>query len=406
MTTHWGMVGAFAATGFLIAACGGGAHRRSGAGDATHPATSGSGGADSYAGSGGANPNAGSGGAHPNAGSGGSRPDAGTGGGAGASPAGGDGPTGCMPLSPIPRRLWRLSAEQWGNAVQSLLSLPSAPALTSRGGEDSSAPFSDASLSVDDAMLYDVYVVAGAATDQIDPIVATTIAPCTGTTDADQTSCALSFLQDFASRAYRRPLSDDELSDLMTVYEDGAADGYDTGIELAIKAIVASPSFLFRTELGPTTLTADADGNYPDTTLTPEEVASQLSFTLLGTLPDAALTAAAADGSLATKDGIAAQVNRLITLPAAQAHLTDTVLRWLGVSHVFEKTKEPALLSALSSTDSGVDVTAIQNDLWTSSQEFVSSILWSGSGNIDELLTSQTVYVPSVTVTDRAAPTH
>ncbi len=402
MTTQSGMARAVAAAGFLLAACGGRAQSRSEAGGQMHPATSGRGGVDSYAGSGGANPHAGSGGthpdggsggAHPDGGSGGAHPDAGSGGDAGASPEAGAGPTECSPLSPIPRRLWRLSAEQWGNAVQSLLDLPSAPALMSRGGESAFAPFSDASLTVDDAMLYDVYLVAGAAMDQIDPSVATTIAPCTGTTEAEQTSCAISFMEGFASRAYRRPVTADELSDLMTVYEDGAADGYNVGIELAIKAILASPSFLFRTELGPATLTADADGNYPDTTLTPEEVASQLSFTLLGTIPDAELTAAAADGSLATTDGIAAQVNRLITLPAAQAYLTDTVLRWLGVGQVFEKTKDPALLSALASTDSGAAVTTIQDDLWASSEQFVSSILWSGSGNIDELLTSQTVYV-------------
>ena len=67
--------------------------------------------------------------------------------------------------------------------------------------------------------------------------------------------------------------------------------------------MITSPSFVYRTELGPTTLTADASGTYPDTTLNPYEIASQLGFLFLGSLPDAALTAAAADGSLATTDG-------------------------------------------------------------------------------------------------------
>ena len=224
-------------------------------------------------------------------------------------------------------------------------------------------------------------------------MVATTIAPCTGTTAEAQTDCATSFVQAFAAQAYRRPITADELSDLMTVFQDGATDSYNAGIELVMKAVLASPSFVFRTELGPPTLTADANGNYPDTTLTPYEIASQLSFTLLGTLPDAPLVAAAADGSLATRDGVAAQINRLIALPAAQAHLTDIVLKWLGVSVLFEKTKDLALLSALSPTRSAGDLSAIENDLWTSAQQFVSSILWSGSGNIHDLLTSQSVYV-------------
>jgi hypothetical protein len=397
MRTYGDLTRAVAASSFLVAACqGGGSLGQSGAagaGGQTHPATGGAGagrdagsGGSGDTGSGGTGRDAGSGGSG-NAGSGGGRGDAGT-----SSDAGG-GTAGCTPLGVIPRRLWRLSSEQWGNGVQSLLNLPSAPVLTSRGGEPPYPSLSDASLGVDAPMLFDVYTLAGTATSQIDPMVATTIAPCIGTTAEAQTSCAMSFVQAFASRAYRRPVTDDELSDLMAVYQDGATDGYNAGVELVIKAIVASPSFLFRTELGPPTLIADAAGNYPDTTLTPDEVASQLSFTLLGTIPDAPLSAAAADGSLATRDGIAAQVNRLLALPAAQAYLTDTILKWLGLGVMFEKTKDAALLSPLSATGSAPDLSAIESDLWTSAQMFVSSILWSGSGKVDDLFTSQAVYL-------------
>jgi len=367
MPTRWRRaVRAIAAAGVVAAGCGGGGSLSpsgvGGAGGQPHPASGGTGG---------------------------DARDAGTAGDSGTPPGADGGTTACTPLGPIPRRLWRLSDEQWGNAVQSLLNLPSAPVLTSRGGEPPFASFSDAFLSVDAPMLYDMYNLSGEATNLIDPLVATTIAPCTGTTAAAQTDCATTFLQAFASQAYRRPVTADELSDLMTVYQDGATESYNAGIELAIKATVASPSFLFRTELGPSTLTADANGNYPDTTLTPYEIASQLSFTLLGTIPDAPLTAAAADGSLATKAGITAQINRLVAAPAAQANLTDVVLDWFDVGQLFEKIKDPALLAAVSDQDQS----AIQNDLWTSGQQFVSSILWNGSGKLDDLLTSQTVYV-------------
>ena len=57
------------------------------------------------------------------------------------------------------------------------------------------------------------------------------------------------------------------------------------------------------------------------------EIASQLSFTLLGNIPDAPLTAAAADGSLATTAGLDDQIHRLLGLPAAQAYLTDVLTR-------------------------------------------------------------------------------
>ena len=316
------------------------------------------------------------------------------GGAAAATGAGGSvdgGTVGCTPLGAIPRRLWRLSAEQWGNAVQTLLNLPAAPVLASRGGEYPYGFTADSSLAVDNDMLFNIYTLLGTATDQIDPMVASAIAPCAGTTADAQTACATTFVQAFAKWAYRRPIADDELSDLMAVYQQGAMTSYNAGIELVIKAILASPSFLFRTELGPPTLTADAQGNYPDTTLTPYEIASQLSFTLTGNLPDGSLMAAAADGSLGTTAGVTAQVERLMALPAAQSYLTDVVANWMGLGLVFAKVKDPALVAAVSSSDT--DQTAIRNDMWASGRQFVSSILWNGSGKFDDLLTSQTVYV-------------
>jgi len=326
-------------------------------------------------------------------------PNSGSSGGTAASSSGSDGGSpasvstavACTPLPTLSRRLWRLSAEQWGNAVQTLLSLPAAPVLTSRGGEAGYAFFSDVSLQVDNDMQFNMYTLSQAALTQIDPTVTTTIAPCTGTTAAAQTACATAFVQTFAPQAYRRPLDPSEVTNLMSVYAQGAMQDYKTGIELLIQAIIISPSFVYRTELGPSTLVADANGNYPSTTLTPYEVASQLGFTLLGTLPDDALTAAAANGSLGTTAGITTQIKRLLALPAVQANLTNIMLGWFNIGQMFSKTKDTSLLAALSTAEQ--DQAGIESDLLTSTQDFVNGILWNGTGKIDDLLTSQTVYV-------------
>jgi uncharacterized protein DUF1592/uncharacterized protein DUF1595/uncharacterized protein DUF1588 len=332
--------------------------------------------------------NSGSSGGTAGGSSGGTAPSSGS---SSGSTDGGSTASACAPLPTITRRLWRLSAEQWGNAVQTLLGLPAAPVLTSRGGEAGYAFFSDVSLQVDSDMQFNMYTLSQAALTQIDPTVTTTIAPCTGTTAAAQTACATTFLQTFAPKAYRRPLDPSELTNLMTVYAQGAMQDYKTGIELLIQAIIISPSFIYRTELGPSTLTVDANGNYPSTTLTPYEVASQLGFTLLGTLPDDALMAAAANGDLGTTAGITTQINRLLALPAVQANLTNIVLGWFNIGQMFSKTKDTSLLAALSTTEQ--DQAGIESDLLTSTQDFVNGILWNGSGKIDDLLTSQTVYV-------------
>src|SRR5450631_2794882 len=284
----------------------------------------------------------------------------------------------CTALPPLTRRLWRLSVEQWGAAVQTLLSLPTAPVLTSRGGEAGFAFFSDVSLQVDNDMQFDMYNKAEAVLATIDSTVTTTLAPCTGTTASAQTTCANTFVSALAAKAYRRPVDSSEVTNLMKVYAQGAMQDYKTGIKLMVEAVIISPSFIYRTELGAPS-TADASGNYPATTLTAYEVASQLSFTLLGTLPDSALTTAASNGSLATTSGIQTQITRLLALPAVQANLTNIVLGWFNIGQMLSTAEQ--------------DLGGIENDLFTSTQNYVNSILWSGSGKIDDLLTSQTVYV-------------
>ena len=331
-------------------------------------------------------------------------------GGTSATGTGGSTATACTPITPLPRRLWRLSVEQWGAAVQTLLGLTTAPVLSSRGGEQAFAFFSDASLGVDNPMQFDMYTQAETVLTTIDSTVTTTIAPCTGTTATAQTTCANTWVSAFAPKAYRRTLDASEVTNLMKVYAQGAMQDYKTGIKLMIEAIIISPSFIYRTELGAPS-TADASGKYPDTTLTPYEVASQLAFTLLGTLPDAALTAAAANGSLGTASGIQTQINRLLALPAVQANLTNIVLGWFNISQLFSKTKDTALISALSASEQ--DLTGIESDLFTSTQQYVNGVLWSGSGKIDDLMTSQTVYVnqrlatlyPGLTYAAGKAPT-
>jgi hypothetical protein len=371
---------------------------------APHPGDQGTGGSSS------GTPGSG-GGSTPTTGAGGSSTSGAGGSGSGTGTTGtGGSSTSCTPLTPVTRRLWRLSAAQWGAAVKDLLGLSAAPNLTSKGGEATFAFVADPSLKVDAPMMFDMFQQSQTVLTQIDPMI-TTLAPCSGTTSSAQTTCAQNFIQTLATKAYRRPLDSTEVPNLMKVYAQGAMTDYKTGVELMVQAVILSTSFVYRTELGPTTLTADSTGKYPDTKLTPYEVASQLSFTLLGSLPDAALTAAAADGSLGTSAGVSTQVARLLALPAVQANVTNIVLSWFNINQLFSKLKDTSLLSALSSAEQ--DQTAIQNDLLKSAQSWVNSILWQGSGKISDLMTSQTVYVnqrlatlfPGLTYSGGKAPT-
>lgn len=352
----------------------------------------------------------GAGGKAGDAGSGGSStsgpgPGSGSGGngsgtsGGGASTAGGgasSGGTACTPLAPIERRLWRLSGTQWGNAVRDLLALSSAPAVTDTGGASEYAFFSDTTLQMTPELQYALYDT----TEQtVLPAIATkiggasgTIAPCSGTTATAQTTCAQTFIQAFAKKAYRRPIDATEITNLMTVYAQGAMQSYAAGISLMIEAVLISPSFVYRTELGPATLTADASGKYPDTMLTPYEIATQLGFLFLGSLPDDALMAAADDGSLATSKGLNAQIDRLLGTPQAQANLTNIIVDWFNVRQMFSKTKDTSLFAALATADQ--DQPTLENDIYTSTQKFVNEVFWTNSsGTVDDLVSSQSVWV-------------
>ena len=309
---------------------------------------------------------------------------------AGIGGLGGAGP--CTPLPPLERRLWRMSAEQWGSAVKDLLGLAAAPALSNRGGQAAHAFFGDATLDVDENFQYALYQAAqGEVLPDIAPRIAQ-IAPCSDTTTAGQAACAHTFVATLGKKAYRRPLTEDEAVALMEVYSQGAMQSYDAAIALVVQAVIISPSFVYRTELGPPTLNADASGRFPDTTLTAHEVASQLGFLFLGSLPDAALTAAADDGRLGTADGINAQISRLLALPAVEQHLTGIIIDWFNVRQMFDKSKNTSLFSALQQADR--DQTAIATDLYTSARQLVTDALWTNtSGTIDELFTSQAVFV-------------
>jgi len=314
--------------------------------------------------------------------------------------SGSEDPGSCDNLDPVKRRLWRLSVEQYQAALKKLLDLPSTPQLTNRGGEAQWAFFSDVSLGVDDSFQYALYQVV----ESVLPQIPASLTTCNG--GESPTACATRIATDFGAKAFRRPLTQDEIAALVSKpgtpasgttaavspapFVAAAADTQ-LGLKLMIEAILLSPSFIYRTELGPSTLTADASGKFPDTKLTPYEVATQLGFTFLGSGPDAALEAAAADPSdngLGSANGIKVQVDRLLALPEVQQNLTTIIAGWFNIGQLFLKTHDSSFLSALPDKDQQ-DQTGIQGDLYASAQQLISDTLWNNGGKITDLLTSQ-----------------
>jgi hypothetical protein len=129
---------------------------------------------------------------------------------------------------------------------------------------------------------------------------------------------------EFASRAWRRPLTRDEQARLRAFYTANRTTGkleHDDALRAVIARILVSPAFLYRVE---------AAAEATEKPLNGWELASRLSFFLWSSVPDDELRRAAAAGELAKPEGLARQVKRMTADPKARRISTEFFGQWLG----------------------------------------------------------------------------
>lgn len=175
--------------------------------------------------------------------------------------------------------------------------------------------------------------------------------PC-GPGDAVDT-CAEAFVGQFGRRAFRRPLGAEERAGYVALVT-GEGD-LTSGLRVALQAMLISPNFLYRREVG------GEDGR-----LGGDEVASALAYTLWGTMPDAALFAAADAGALADADGVEAEARRLLADPRAEAAIGAFAVQWLGVEPILTADKSVAQFP-------GVDA-ALRRSMLAETRRFVTHV--------------------------------
>ena len=142
---------------------------------------------------------------------------------------------------------------------------------------------------------------------------------------SSDTACAKRILTTVARRAYRRPVTEAEIDDLMRFYESGRKRGsFDTGIEESLTFVLASPKFLFRAEPDPPAVLSGAAYPVPDV-----ELASRLSFFLWSTVPDDELITVAASGRLHDPATLERQVRRMLADPKSKALVDNFAAQWL-----------------------------------------------------------------------------
>jgi mono/diheme cytochrome c family protein len=181
---------------------------------------------------------------------------------------------------------------------------------------------------------------------------------CRPTTSAEEAPCAEEIIKRVATQAFRGPITADEFKGVMAFYDQGrkrtstraqgapsSVEGrgdFESGVRLALQAILASPRFVFRFEEAPPSQRFGEPRHRAETGVAPVaarsarayrvndfDLASRLAFFLWATVPDAELLKVASQGTLKTPLVLEKQVRRMLADPKAEALATRFASQWL-----------------------------------------------------------------------------
>lgn len=220
-------------------------------------------------------------------------------------------------------RIARLTHFQWRNAVQDLLYLDAPPDKQVESFSPDAIVGYDtntAQLRVTSTLRGDYQNAAEALAQQVASSTTAINRLVPQGAPTEPTARARAFINDLGLRAHRRPLTAAEADRYFALFQKGPElhpelSAFAGGVKLVVEAVLQSPFFLYRTELGQ----EPSGGRIP---LTGYEVAAKLALAITGSGPDKLLLEAAASGALEganAKAAVAAHAERLLETPRAQA---------------------------------------------------------------------------------------
>jgi hypothetical protein len=281
----------------------------------------------------------------------------------------------CAPTTTT--RIWRMSDEEYKNVVTSLLPGVAVPEVTTPGRAAGEFINMAERLPVTGAYASSLRTsVKAVAKDAVKDLP--TLLKCQAGAAAD--ACASAFIDRFVSRAFRRPVDATEKAALVALYNTTAPTSPADAVRLVLEAVLQSPSFLYRTELG-----ANSVAGMP-TQLTAYELATALSFLTTDTIPDDELWGHAVDGSLVNKDVLAQQTDRLLLTPRAHEHIARTFLKWLGLG--------AGVVTELNAAQFPEYTDTLKASMLEESTRFLRNLLDNG-GTLNDLVTSRKTFVDS-----------
>jgi hypothetical protein len=251
-------------------------------------------------------------------------------------------------IDPAPATLHRLTRAQYQNAIHDLLgtaiTVPTAIEPDVESGGFATVGGAVGGISRRGVEQYESAALAVATQAMAPGPAREDLVACSPKGSTDEL-CARGFLERFGRSAWRRSLAEDELARLTTLATTASSTlgDFHQGLVYAIAALLQSPYFLFRVELG----SADAEHaglrRYHG-----DELASRLSFFLWNTIPDSSLLDAAARGDLESDERFAASVDRLLGSPRARHAVRNFFAERLGLSALDDLSKDTVVYPAMS----------------------------------------------------------
>ena len=198
--------------------------------------------------------------------------------------------------------------------------------------------------------------------------------------DPTDRSCRGDIFAQFASRAWRRPATTEEVGQLQALVDVvlGEGEGAEAGLELALRGILLSPHFIYRPELmdNPDSSRAKPLDDYA--------LASRLSYFLWSSMPDDMLSSAAADGRLQTDEGLRSEIARMLADPKANALVENFAGQWLRIRGLADHEPDYATFPDWDE--------ALRDAMQQEAKLFFNEFL-SGNVGMDELLTANFTFL-------------
>jgi hypothetical protein len=269
---------------------------------------------------------------------------------------------------------------EYNNTARDLLAVDLAPADRFPPDEVAGGFSNNASVLTVSPLLAEKYMEAAEALAAEGVKKLPQLLPCDPAQLGEQ-ACARQFVERFGRRAYRRSLAPTEVDRLMRAYTLGRTEGpFATGIELVMRAMLQSPNFLYRFEVG-----MAARPGEKLVRLTQHELAARLSYFLWSSMPDATLAQAADDAQLSTKEQVATRARAMLDDARARRAVPEFYRQWLGLGSL-----ESVLKDKQIHPDFTDDLRAAMR---AETPAFVEHVLWNADRRLATMLTAPIGFV-------------